>query len=109
LDKIEYLLTCLMEECSEIQKAASKSQRFGLNDSDPFVENSQTNLSILRFELADLQGVCEELQEHGVDVTLPEALFKESVKQKRERLKRFYTYSEERGRLQQNSTERKPQ
>jgi len=31
----EYLLTCLMEECAEVQKAATKALRFGLDDRGP--------------------------------------------------------------------------
>mgnify|MGYP001355265869 CR=1 FL=1 len=38
MNEREYLLVCVMEECSEIQKAASKALRFNLNKSEE-IEN----------------------------------------------------------------------
>ena len=35
MNKQEYLLTCLSEECAEIQQAVSKALRFGLDNYNP--------------------------------------------------------------------------
>ena len=32
MNRVEYLLVCLMEECAEVQQAAAKALRFGLTD-----------------------------------------------------------------------------
>ena len=44
MNEREYLLVCVMEECSEIQKAASKALRFNLNKSEE-IENEYLMLS----------------------------------------------------------------
>tara|TARA_Y100001973_G_C5139990_1_gene302427 strand:- start:14 stop:316 length:303 start_codon:yes stop_codon:yes gene_type:complete len=59
MNKIEYLLTCLKEECSEVQMASSKSERFGF-DSDYI---GITNLTQLVNEFNDLLAVVDLLNE----------------------------------------------
>lgn len=59
----EYLLVCLMEEASEIQKACAKALRFGL-DRHWAQEDKTTRLAIEE-EVADLTGIVERLQQHG--------------------------------------------
>lgn len=65
----EHLLTCLMEECSEIQKPICKALRFGENDHYPnpdFPNATSSNIQDISDELDDLIGVVELLLEEGV-------------------------------------------
>ena len=65
----EHLLTCLMEECSEIQKPICKALRFGENDHYPnkaFPTATSSNIQDISDELDDLQGVVELLIENGI-------------------------------------------
>lgn len=59
----EYLLVCLMEEASEIQKACSKALRFGLEHF--WDKEGKTNRHAIEEEVADLSGIVERLQKHG--------------------------------------------
>lgn len=68
----EHLLVCLMEECSEVQKACAKALRFGLDDT--YRSDHEMNLpkwdltprQEVRHELNDLNGVVALLRNHGV-------------------------------------------
>jgi len=62
MNKIEHLLTCLTEECAEIQKLACKANRFGLDDS--YVDGP-TNRENLVTEINDLMAVVDLLAEEG--------------------------------------------
>lgn len=68
MNNTEYLLVCLMEECSEVAHRASKALRFGLRE----VQQGQgeTNEQRLTSELNDLHGVVEELIKEGVQLNL---------------------------------------
>lgn len=57
MNKQEYLLTCLQEECAEIIQASTKILRFGW-ESD---YGGISNLMALKKEVADLNGVIDEL------------------------------------------------
>jgi hypothetical protein len=81
MNEREYLLVCVMEECSEIQKAASKALRFNLNDPDK-IEN----------EFIDLVALFEMLQ----FVTLDE----ERIAAKKKKVRKFMKVSIETGRLE---------
>ncbi len=80
MNEREYLLVCVMEECSEIQKAASKALRFNLNDPDE-IEN----------EFIDLVALFEMLQ----FVTLDE----ERIAAKKKKVRKFMKVSIETERL----------
>jgi len=80
MNEREYLLVCVMEECSEIQKAASKALRFNLNKSEE-IEN----------EFIDLVALFEMLQ----FVTFDE--YRIAVKKKK--VRKFMKVSIETGRL----------
>ena len=64
MTKIENYYVVAMEECSEIQKAISKSMRFGLNDHHPNNPNSTNKYEILE-EYYQLQAVIEWLKQFG--------------------------------------------
>lgn len=96
MNVLENLLVTLMEECSEVAKAASKILRAG-PDSTINGTRSTTNLQELQAELDDLQGVLLELRANGLDVVVrsPAAVVK-----KREKLRYFIGVSRQLGFVQ---------
>ncbi len=69
MNEREHLLTCLMEECAEIQKPICKALRFGENDQYPnpnFPGATSANIHDISDEIDDLLGVVELLLEYGV-------------------------------------------
>jgi hypothetical protein len=62
----EYLLTCLSEECAEIQQLVGKSLRFGLDSYHPQDENQVQNHIKLIQELNDLFAIVQMLDGNGV-------------------------------------------
>ena len=96
MNKIEHLLTCLVEECTEIGQATTKAQRFGLDDVNPGTHN--TNRSDIVKEVNDLIGVLELLQECGVE--LPGLYDREAINAKKERLLIWMSRSEQLGLIQ---------
>lgn len=89
----EHLLTCLAEECAEIQQAVSKALRFGLDDGYPGAET--TNAQDIAREYVDLVAVIDLCQEHGIIGQPGES--KAMYDAKRERVKKFMAYARERG------------
>jgi len=74
MNVIEHLLTCVIEEASELQKAATKALRFGLDDA--WADNDLglpkwdlTPRQEITYELNDLMAAVRLLRGHGV---LPE-------------------------------------
>src|ERR1035437_1539567 len=65
----EYLLVKLMEECSEVQKETAKIFTFGLNNKNPYVPDSLSNLSLLLLELNDLVATIDFMTQYDL---LPE-------------------------------------
>lgn len=61
-EKTDYLLACLSEECSEVQKVISKSQRFGLTSKNP--ENGSENIDLIQQEMHDVMSVWYLLCDH---------------------------------------------
>lgn len=61
----EHLLVCLIEECAEIQKEASKALRFGVDSRD---EHGITTRISLRYEVLDLLVVVEALRSNGIEL-----------------------------------------
>lgn len=91
---IQYLLTCLMEECNEVAQRASKAIRFGLTE----VETKLTNEKRIMDEICDLRGVISELQSHGYfkDLLIP-GYVNERRNAKIEKLRQYMKYSRELG------------
>lgn len=57
----EYLLVTLIEECAEVQQAATKILRFGNDSSNPKLPFCVDNLAHIKNELHDLRVVLEML------------------------------------------------
>ena len=64
MNTTEHLLTCLAEECSEVQKAVSKALRFGLQDGYP--GGNTTNAQDIAKEVTHLMAVIDILREHCI-------------------------------------------
>lgn len=62
----EYLLVCLMEECSEVIKLASKIYRFGQRDTDPNRQHAKPNHQEISAEIGDMMGVIDMLIAEGL-------------------------------------------
>jgi len=60
MNKTEYLLTCLGEECAEVQQAVAKALRFGLDVGFP--GGKTTNAQDIAKECVDVIAVIEMLE-----------------------------------------------
>jgi len=94
MNKTEHLLTCLIEECSEIQKAAAKALRFGLDDHAP--DDSTTNSESISREAIDLIAIIEMLEERNI---IPSLRTSELIQLKKDKVIRYMKYAQERGTL----------
>ena len=95
MNKTEHLITCLMEECAEIQQAAAKALRFGLNDGYPGADT--TNAQDIAREVTDLIAVIDLCREHGIFGQPSEA--KAMYDKKRQRVAEFMEYAKTTGAL----------
>ena len=107
MTKQEYLLTCLMEECAEVIKAASKILRFGTSgryyvnkdQEDEYWYDEANNIPRLIEELSDVVAIRCILVDEGI---LPEISWDntlDAIKKKTERVKHFMEYSRQQGTL----------
>ena len=101
MNKIEYLLTCLVEECAEVQQEATKSIRFGLDDQ---FEDMPLNRERLVLEFIDVVAILDLLDQEGV---LPSELFSNEtmserlIQKKKEKVAKYMEYARERGTLEE--------
>ncbi len=65
MNETEHLLILLIEECAEIQYAAAKALRFGLDDTFRG-DDALTPRQEIQFELDDLEGVAQLMGEAGI-------------------------------------------
>lgn len=93
---LENLLVTLMEECAEVQKAASKILRAG-PDSTINGTRATTNLEELYAELQDLYGTVAELAENGIDIGERDP---GKISMKRDKLRHFIAVSRSLGFVQ---------
>jgi NTP pyrophosphatase (non-canonical NTP hydrolase) len=70
VNKIEYLLTCLIEECCEVGQRATKALRFGLDEIA--ADQTLTNRERLGGEFNDLLAIADMLHDEDVDIWLEE-------------------------------------
>jgi hypothetical protein len=101
MNKTEYLLTCLAEECAEVGQRASKAIRFGLDETQPGQDKSNAMRMLL--ELMDVMAVFEMLIEQvpayaEIDT---EALYEQHKEQKLKALTAMMQYSVKCGCLQE--------
>lgn len=98
MNRQEYLLTCLIEECSEVQKAATKALRFGLHKAKcPEADRPyDTNEADIQREFADLLAVHYLLESEG---HLLRANMAEAIAKKRDKVEKYMKVSKECGTL----------
>jgi hypothetical protein len=95
MNATEHLLTCLMEECAEIQKEAAKALRFGLDDHAPDAPTVSNADGIAR-ECIDLIAVIEMLEERNIIPTLDAP---EQYQKKKDKVEKYMKYAMGRGTL----------
>ncbi len=95
MNKIDYLLTCLAEECAEATQRVTKALRFGLFE----VQEGQplNNMARLSGELTDVVALIELLNEEGVYLPV---YTQENIDAKKERVEKYMELSRAQGRLE---------
>ncbi len=94
MNKQEYLLACLSEECAEVQQLVGKMLRFGVTDAHPDGKHP-TNDILLGKELNDILAILDMLEDAGIYI--PDLYNPEEIAKKRAKVEFFMTYSRERG------------
>jgi len=89
--EIDHLLVCLIEECAEIQKHATKALR------DPTILGSATERKLIMYKWNDLQAVVAMLQQRRA---LPVMVDHEQQRKQRDKVLHFMDYARERGELE---------
>jgi dihydroorotase len=97
MNSVEHLLTCLAEECSEVQKEISKSLRFGLDDSYP--GTNTTNVENIVNECIDMIAVIELLEEQGVIKKVNIDYRDKCIRLKKEKVLKYMEYARNKGTL----------
>jgi len=93
MNKTQNLLVCLIEECSEVQKAATKALRFGLDNE---YEDYCAPRKVLNAELIDLVAIIEMLEDNGVI----ESIYQRDLLQlKKAKVNKYMKYSCAHGQL----------
>lgn len=92
MNKEQYLLECLIEEAAEVVQRCTKALRFGLYEIQ--LDQKLNNLQRLNYELNDLIGVIEILNENGIEININN---REAIDLKKEKIKKYMDYSKEIG------------
>lgn len=93
----EHLLVTLAEEAAELQKVVAKALRFGLDDTWRDAEYTDSPRILILKELNDLMAVAEMLAQKD---TLPWPLMDgDLIEAKKLKVRKFFSYSREQGRL----------
>jgi len=87
-----------MEECAEIQKAAAKALRFGLDDHAP--NSSSTNAEDIAIEIIDLIAVVEMLEEEKIIPSIKDNDSLSLIEKKIEKVRKYMDYAKNRGTLE---------
>jgi NTP pyrophosphatase (non-canonical NTP hydrolase) len=93
MNRLEHLLQILQEECAEVAQAASKANRFGLDDGYPGTE--RTNRTDLGKELAQVKAMIEMIEADGHMLTGHNS--RTFMAQKKAKVEEMLRYSAERG------------
>jgi len=93
MNKNEYLLSCISEECNEVGKQVSKILRFGGDDIPP--NSSKNNTALLIEEITDLVAVIELYFNQPITNLVED----EAVLNKITKLQKWMEYSKTQGTL----------
>lgn len=91
MSETEHLLLKLMEECNEVAQRASKAIQFTLSEMEP--GSLRTNSERLVGEFIDLIAVWELLEADGAVVMPASDAFRQAIRDKQEKVKRYRAYS----------------
>lgn len=74
MNRTEYLLSCLGEECAETAQEVGKCLRFALHHQ--FLKNGPTNLERLAGEMMDIYAILSLLKQEDpkIDIPIPDKL-----------------------------------
>ncbi len=89
----EHLLTCIIEECAEVQQSVSKALRFGLEDGYP--GSDTTNAEDISIEVTELFAVIEMCRKRRI--ISPPAKSMTIFKSKQKRVKEYIEYAKTTG------------
>ena len=90
MNRLEHLLTILTEECAEVQQAATKTLRFGLEEGrDLSALKYGNNVQRLWHEINDLLAVIEMLETEGLDLSTDYEL----INNKKDKVEKYLLYS----------------
>lgn len=96
MNRLEHLLVILTEECAEVQQAATKTLRFGLEEGrDLSAMEYGSNVERLSYELNDLMATVEMLRVEGLNL-MPDQSQRNDKKAK---VEKYLLYSKECGTL----------
>jgi len=87
-----------MEECAEVQKAAAKALRFGLDDHAP--NSDSTNAEDIAVEIIDLIAVVEMLEEEKIIPSITDNNSVSLIEKKKEKVKKYMDYAKNQGTLE---------
>lgn len=93
MNRLEHLLTKLIDECAEIQQATTKALNFGLEDGYP--NTDRTNVGDMRHEFNDLIGVVHMLEAEGLNLSLDMG----KIQAKKVKVEHWLKYSKQQGML----------
>jgi len=96
MNRREYLLSCLGEECAEIIKETSKANRFGLKNEHPW--GGGTNEEKIQIEFSEAMAVMQMLI-HEFFEEIDTKTLETVQKDKKLRIEKYMEYSKECGTL----------
>lgn len=97
MNRQEYLLACLMEECGEVIQSCGKALRFGLDSN--YGTRPTTNRDDILNEFNDVFAIMHMLRDEGIYNT---DIYKvEHIQKKIDKVNRFMLISEELGTVRQ--------
>lgn len=102
MNKVEYLLTKLSEECAEVIQRCTKAQTFGLTEKQP--NQDKDNRERLQEEIFDLLGVLTMLHDEDI-VNYSIGYYSEPIRKKRAKIKKYMDYSRQIGTLVEEKVE----
>lgn len=98
----QYLLSCLAEECAEVQLIISKYNRFGGDSFHPEDPNKKTNKAKLTQEILDVMALIQAVGMNGLLLDQTPSDAEKAVQGKLERLDKYMQISEDLGYLQKD-------